>query len=123
MSDVKRYKYVKYDTGGGYIREGIEEHPEGEWTRFEQTDALAQQLAQVTEELGQWRRGLLINNTPALQRAHDELTYAKALLLVLKSDMYRLSDENEQRFFDLMGQSYTDADLDAARAVVEKGTP
>jgi len=38
---LTKYKYVKYDTGGRYIREGLEPHPEGEWMKAAEVVALS----------------------------------------------------------------------------------
>lgn len=35
-----KYKYVKYDTGDGYIREGLEAQPDGHWYKAADVEAL-----------------------------------------------------------------------------------
>lgn len=51
MSEVTRYKYVRYDTGDGYIREGIEPHANGEWVKFDDVVLLQQHLAEVEQDV------------------------------------------------------------------------
>ena len=84
-------------------------------------DALEKQVAVLGaehEELGLWRRGLLVNNSKITNDLTRQLDQARALLILTYNPF---SDWSEQiREFAAQGERFTDTDLAWARAVLDK---
>lgn len=89
-------------------------------------DALAQQLAQVTAERDAYRMQYE-EEANLLRECQSSLSYAKALLVLASVELPDNTAKGPHflrpAIYKYIQYKNSDADLDAARAVVEKGAP
>jgi hypothetical protein len=71
MTPLIKYKYVKYDTGDGYIREGLEPHPEGEWMKAADVEAREREIKDTLQHMLEYWNG--DPNDRAMQDAIEHL--------------------------------------------------